>query len=159
MPGSFSRRRLLTSSAIGSLSWMLPKPIAGAPFPIRLRKAPPYESLFAYIEPGHDEFAAEKRAADITAHLERLPQTRSLPLGGNFQGFSPLPARYRPLAADIAQAEFDPTNTHFAEGLEKWLDSLGDIRNARYFVLPGDRVRYEVASSGPAGLQYRVGVW
>jgi len=159
MPGSFSRRRLLTSSAIGSLSWMLPKPIAGAPFPIRLRKAPPYESLFAYIEPGHDEFAAEKRAADITAHLERLPQTRSLPLGGNFQGISPLPARYRPLAADIAQAEFDPTNTHFAEGLEKWLDSLGDIRNARYFVLPGDRVRYEVASSGPAGLQYRVGVW
>src|SRR5947208_3292540 len=113
MPGSLSRRQLLRSAALGSCSalgsfcWMLPRALAGAPFPIRLRKAPPYESLFAYLEPGHDEFAVEKRAAEITAHLDRLPQTRRLPLAPHFQGISPLPARYRPVATDIARAEFD----------------------------------------------------
>ena len=159
MPGSFSRRQLLQSAAAGSLAWMLPKPGAGAPFPIRLRKAHPYESLFASIEPGQDEFVVEKRAAEITALLEKLPQTRTLPLGGDFRGVSPLPARYRPVATDVSRAEFDLSNTRFAEGLEKWLLSLGTIRSARFFVLPHDRVRYEIASSGPAGLQYRVGAW
>src|ERR1044071_1972675 len=128
MPGAFSRRQLLRSAALGGLCWMLPKPAAGAPFPIRLRKAHPYESLFASIEPGHDEFTAEKRAAEITIHLEKLPQTRRLPLGLSFHGISPMPATYRPVAPDVSRAEFDLTNTRFAEGLEKWLDSLGSIR-------------------------------
>lgn len=45
------------------------------------------------------------------------------------------------------------------ETLRNWLASLGKIRDARYFVLPGDRVRYEIASETAAGLEYRVGLW
>src|SRR5207248_10909942 len=52
-------------------------------------------------------------------------------------------------------AEFDHGNTDFETGLQKWIDSLGEIRAARFFVLPGDRIRYEIASPGA----YRVGVW
>ena len=65
----------------------------------------------------------------------------------------------RPVAADIACAKFDAADMRFSEGLEKWIDSLGTVRSARFFVLPRHRVRYEIASSGPDGLQYRVGTW
>jgi tetratricopeptide (TPR) repeat protein len=156
---SLSRRRFLEAAAAGSLAWLLPEPAGAIPFPTKPRKPPPYESLFACIEPGHDEFAGEKRAAEITAHLEKLPHLRKLPLSPDFQGTSPLPARYHRVAEDVARAEFDPAATNFAEGLEKWLDSLGSIRASRFFVLPGDRVHYEIASAGPGGLQYRVGAW
>src|ERR1041385_531082 len=103
MPGSLSRRRLLQSAAAGALAWSLPEPAAcgaPAPFPIRLRRNLPYESLFAYIQPGNDEFAGEKTAAEITAHLEKLLQVRGLPLSPDFRGVSPLPAQYRSVATD-----------------------------------------------------------
>jgi tetratricopeptide (TPR) repeat protein len=158
--GSLSRRRLLQGAAAGPLYWILPRPpLIGAPFPIRLRKSHPYESLFASIQPGHDEFAGEKDAVEITAHLDRLLQTRQLPLTGTFRGLSPLPAHYERVADDIARAKFDAKDTRFSEGLAKWVDSLGSVRSARFYVLPRDRVRYEIASSSQGKLQYRVGTW
>jgi hypothetical protein len=133
--------------------------VRAAPLPDGRVKAHPYESLFAYIEPGHDEFGSEKQAAEITAHLERLPRTRILPLDIGFQGASPMPVRYRAVAEGVAQAEYDLLDQNFQTGLAKWLAGLGEIRSARFFILPGDRVRYEIASSGTDGLHYRVGAW
>src|SRR5579864_5052561 len=121
MSRSLSRRRLLGNAFAGTLAWMAPKPAAGTAFPVQLRKRHPYESLFASIQPGRDEFAGEKTAAEITAILEELPRTRTLPLTPDFRGISPFPASYRQAASDVSCAEFDRTDTRFAEGLQKWI--------------------------------------
>jgi tetratricopeptide (TPR) repeat protein len=154
-----TRRRFFESAAVAGLCWTLPKSVLADPFPVRFRKSHPYESLFKFIEPGHDEFAAERQASQITAHLDAIFETRALPLHNDFEGASLLPVRYRVVEEGVALAEFDPKDRRFEQGLKKWLDSLGQIRNARFFVLPKDRVRYEIASSGRDGLQYRVGFW
>ncbi len=107
------------------------------------------------IEPGLDDFPLEKEASEIAAHLKTLPAARSLPLAPDFRGASPLPLRYVPVAENVSRAEFDPSDTSFDAGLKKWLDSLGEIRGARFFVLPDDLVRYEIAAGG----RYRVGLW
>lgn len=160
MPGSISRRRILRGAAAGALAWILPDPrVTAAPFPIQLRKSHPYESLFACIEPGRDEFAGEKAAAEIKAQLDKLLRQRGLPLARDFRGVSPLPSSFRSVAADVSRAVFDTADLRFSEGLQKWIDSLGHVRRARFFVLPGDRVRYEIASSSSANLHYRIGMW
>ena len=45
------------------------------------------------------------------------------------------------------------------ESLRAWADRRGQIRSARFFVLPGARVRFEVALAGPAGPEYHTGIW
>src|ERR1041385_226741 len=153
MAGPVTRRRILQGAVAGTLAWMLPQPaLTAAPFPIRLRKKLPYESLFEFIEPGHDEFAGEKTAAEITGHLDQLLKVRSLPLAPNFRGESPLPIQYKPVSDDVSLATFDAARLglsegRFSDGLEKWIESLGSVRDARFYVLPGERVRYEIASS------------
>ena len=52
-----TRRRFFETSAAAGLSWVLPKSAFADPFPVRFRKPLPYESLFEFIESGHDEFA------------------------------------------------------------------------------------------------------
>jgi tetratricopeptide (TPR) repeat protein len=106
----FARRDFLTS--LGALAWSPPKALLAAEFPVRFRKPNPYESLLPLVEPGQDEFLVEKEAAEITARLEQLFKTGSLPLEG-------------------------------------------PIQKARFFVLPGGRVRYEAKGEG----SYRVGTW
>ena len=103
-----------------------PRHCTAAPFPVRFRKPAPYESLARYIGPDADDFPAEKTAMEIAETLRSLPETRALPLAPGFHGFSPLPARYKPVAPDCFEAEFD--STPYA-GLEKWLDSLGPVRS------------------------------
>ena len=139
-----TRRIFLEIIAAAGLWSLLPNRLRAIPLPVRRVKSQPYESLFAYIEAGHDEFASEKRAAEISAHLERLPQTRSLPLSSGFQGGSPLPVRHHVVADGIFRAEFDTLDRQFEKGLAKWLESLGTVRSARFFVLPNNRVRYEI---------------
>ncbi|MCU1235831.1 MAG: repeat-containing protein [Candidatus Solibacter sp.] len=136
-------------------------PVRGlpAPFPFRVRKPAPYESLFKYIEPGSDEFAVEKQAAEIAALLNRMPDTGALPLAPDFRGTSPLPARYREVDDGVYEAEFDQDDGPFEGGLRKWLDSLRTIRRARFEVLPEGRVRFEVSSAVNDELHYRVGMW
>lgn len=129
------------------------------PFPVRFRKEHPYQGLFTFIEPGHDAFAIEKNAGEITSHLDKLLQKRALPLSADFRGISPMPLRYQVIASGVLRAEFDAADKHFEPGLTQWIDSLGAIRTARFFVLPKNLVRYEIASSGPEGLRYRVGQW
>ena len=77
-------------------------------------------------------------------------QGQALPLASDFAGTVPLARRYRPVGEGVAEAEFG-AETDF----QKWIASLGRIRRARFFVLPDNLVRYEIASDGG----YRVGSW
>ncbi len=58
------------------------------------------------------------------------------------------------MSEGLAEAEFGSSEP-FVTGLRKWIDSLGQVHRASFFVLPEDRVRYEVKSKGA----YRVGLW
>ena len=107
------------------------------------------------FESAPEDFPLEKEALQIAAHLKRLPETRTLPFAPAFHGISPMPSRYLSLAEGVSKAEYDPARTNVAEGLEQWLDSLGPIRAARFFILPDDVIRFEIASAD----RYRVGVW
>ncbi|MGD5759399.1 hypothetical protein QUT75_22610, partial [Xanthomonas citri pv. citri] len=103
--------------------------------------------MFPHIEPGLDDFKAEKQAMEIEARLNALPQRHQLPLAPDFKGLSPMPVRLRSIAPDVLQAEFDNNDYGFQGGLDRWLTSLGQIERSRFFVLAGNRVRYEIASS------------
>ena len=155
------RRQFLLGAALGGFTWRLPELAKAAPFPVRTPRTYPYEHLFSFIEPGHDEFTGEKTAAEIAGALDKLMATRALPLDPAFRGVSPLPTQYRTVAPDVSAAEFDRAAAkNFSDGLASWLDSLGTVRTARFFVLPRDRVRYEIAGTSVEGrLQYRVGLW
>jgi tetratricopeptide (TPR) repeat protein len=148
-----NRRQFIGTLAATSL--LRPRHCAAAPFPVQFRKASPHEALASYIPPGSDEFPQEKTAMEIISVLERLSETRTLPVAADFRGRSPLPSRYRPIASDTFEAEYASTDSSFEDGLKKWVDSLGVIRAARYFVLPDDVVRYEIESAH----EYRVGFW
>ncbi len=115
----------------------------------------PYGALLRDIEPGHDEFPLEKEAFEIASHLKRFAETRTLPCARGMKGISPLPVRYVSIAEGVSKAEYDSSPSDIAAGLARWLDSLGHIRAARFFVLPDDIIRYEISSAG----QYRVGLW
>ncbi len=159
MARRLTRRQLLSGAAAAGLWRTRPPPPAGPPWPVRFRRPNPYEALARFIEPGHDEFAGEKHAAEVTARLERMIQSRELPLAADFHGLSPLPARYQPVTGGVAEAEFDSSDHRFAAGLRDWVESLGRVRRAAFFALPRDLVRYEVAGEGPHGVEYRVGFW
>jgi Flp pilus assembly protein TadD len=107
------------------------------------------------FEAAPEEFPLEKQALQIAALLKKLPETRTLPFAPGFYGISPMPSRYLNLAEGVSIAEYDPARTDVAAGLVQWLDSLGPVRAARFFVLPNDTVRFEIASAD----RYRVGVW
>ena len=135
-----TRREFLAAVAAAQISWP-----GAAAVPLGPR----------YVDADADEFACEKAAKQIEANLARLLETRSLPLAAGFQGGSPLPSRWRTVAEGIQRAEYNAANRGFSEGLRAWIESLGPVRSANFYALPGDRVRYEIASSGA----YRVGLW
>jgi tetratricopeptide (TPR) repeat protein len=126
-----NRRQFLGTLAVAGFA--VPRHSAAAPFPVHFRKASPFESLAQYIAPGHDEFAGEQAAMAVTERLRKL----TVP-----------PARhYREAAPGFFDAEFETGQALTpAEG-----------PTPRYFVLPNDRVRYEIQSTTAAGLEYRVG--
>ena len=115
----------------------------------------PYGSALRRIDADADDFACEKAAKTIEGHLSRLLTTRSLPLASGFQGTSPNPVSYTAVAEHVESAEFNTSDTAFADGLRKWIESLGQVKTANFYALPDDRVRYEIASPG----EYRVGLW
>ena len=173
-----TRRHFLGAAASASLycandSWKLraltslpgASPVLqSTPFPVHFRERPQYESLAPYIEPGHDGFPIEKDAGEITALLSRLAESRVLPLSADFQGHSPLPARYQEVAKGVYHAEFEQNqliggSSDYQKALLQWLDLFGRIRAARFFLLPNNRVRYEISSEDISGLHYRVGHW
>jgi tetratricopeptide (TPR) repeat protein len=123
-------------------------------YPARPPKPNPYESVLALIEAGTDEFPFEKQAQDIESRLSAMLSGQALDLPADFAGTSPMPRRYHPAGENVAEAEFAPDGD-FQSGLTQWISSLGRILRARFFVLPGHVVRYEIASEGA----YRVGSW
>src|SRR5579871_6154381 len=125
-----------------------------ARLPVHLPKPSPYEKLLAYAEPGSDEFPFEKEALQIEERLRTLLRGQALPRSENFRGTSLMPVRYRPVGDGVSEAEFGG-NQEFQVGLDRWIASLGPVRRASFFVLPGNVVRYEIAT----GLAYRVGYW
>ena len=132
-------------------------------FPIQFRKQPPYESLIPYIQPGSDRFVGEKEAAEINSHLSSLVHNRALPISGQFHGHSPVPKQYSRITEGVQRAEFDSEElasaSDYQPALLRWLDLFGQVRNARFFVLPDSHVRYEIASEDAGGFHYRVGRW
>jgi hypothetical protein len=155
---SLTRRQFLSIPAT-TLLWPPPGYAAPAPYPVRFRKTSPYEAVFGKIAPGNDEFPEEKQASEVESLLNALPRTRSLPLANGFTGRSPMPVRLKQISQDVFEAEFDSNSFNFEAGLRDWLNSLGTVRQCRFFVLPGERFRYEIASSNETRLEYRVGHW
>jgi tetratricopeptide (TPR) repeat protein len=115
----------------------------------------PWDALLRDIEPAADEFPLEKQAFEIAAQLKRLPETGALPFAQNLRGVSPMPVRYKPAGEGVSTAEYGGSGAAIAEGFKRWLDSIGPIRAARFYVLPDDAVRFEIAS----GNTYRTGMW
>lgn len=147
-----TRRKFLGSIAFCAVADS--RAVAFGPHPVHLSKSTPYSSVLTHVEPGTDEFSFEKEARDIESHLRAMIRSRSLPLDRDFQGVSPFPTRYRTIGEGVAEAEFGSLEP-FSHGLSKWIDSLGQVQRASFFVLPANQVRYEIKSEAA----YRIGVW
>jgi tetratricopeptide (TPR) repeat protein len=131
---------------------------ASAPFPVKFRQEPPYASVMQLAEPGHDEFPGEKTAMEIESRLASALATGDPPLAAGCSGSSPAPSRYRPIAPDVAAAVFDFGGDPIA-GWKQWRASLGAVRRAAFYSLPGDLVRYDVRSRNAGRIEHRVGIW
>ncbi|HCC59142.1 MAG TPA: hypothetical protein DEQ47_18145 [Solibacterales bacterium] len=116
---------------------------AATPFPVVLRQAPPYQALLGMALPGTDEFPGEKAALEIESALLAQLRSGSLPLENPR-------VRYEAIAADVERGVFG------TEGAP-WLDALGVMEAARFFVLPENTVRYEIKSRAAGKWAYRVG--
>ncbi len=146
-----NRRRFIgTAAAAAWLARASPSPDGPA-----IHSHSPWEALLREIEPGAEEFPQEKQAFEIAAHLKRIPETRALPFTPGLQGISPMPVRYKPTGDGVSTAEYGSPGAAIAEGFTRWLDSLGPIHAARFYVLPDNIVRFEIA----AGKTYRTGLW
>lgn len=104
---------------------------ASAPFPVKFRQQPQYFPALSFVEPGSDEFPGEKIAMETEARLREAMRTGQIPSD----------------SAEILAA------------WREWRDSLGKVRDARFFRLPGDRVRYVIRAERGGRLEYRTGHW
>ncbi len=156
MKEGFSRREFLFSAAaLPALTCL-----AGAPaFADEPRHDPPYLALEKFVLPGNDEFPEEKTALHIVESLGKALRSMELPMGVSLQGSSPCPKSYRSLAHDLEEAVYEVSDTGVREGWKRWIQLLGNIRRAQFYVLPDGIVRYEVASERDGKLLYRVGQW
>jgi tetratricopeptide (TPR) repeat protein len=126
---------------------------------VQLRQQPPWAAVLAYVEPGLDEFPGEKTAMEIEERLLAAVEGAELPLAGDCRGVSPAPREYRDIAPDVAAAVFDTNRSDIAAGWREWRRSLGTIRRARFYSMPGGFVRYEIGSEKPGRLEHRIGSW
>jgi len=110
---------------------------------------PPYLKLKKFIEPGNDEFPGEKAALALKAKLSDALKSKELAHAAVG------PTSYKRLAPDLAEGVFTGT----PRGWREWVESLGQVRRASFFPLPGNIVRFEVASEKDGELLYRVGLW
>jgi hypothetical protein len=138
---------------LASLGFTRPLDASPVRYPAHFRKPNPFDSALAHVEAGSDEFPFEKTAQEIEQRLAGMLAGKPLPLAAGFHGAPSMPTRYTRIAEGVSQAEFG--SEAWEPALAQWIRSLGTIRRARFFVLPGDVVRYEIASPGA----YRVGTW
>jgi len=110
---------------------------------------PPYLKLKKFIEPGTDEFSGEKSAIELKAVLHAALRS------GELADAAIGPTSYKQLAPDVGEGVFAGSPASWAN----WVESLGHIRRAEFFPLPGNTVRFEVASEKDGKHFYRVGSW
>jgi tetratricopeptide (TPR) repeat protein len=157
MKPRFNRRQFLTTSA-GLACW--PRFLGAAEvIPIVFRKPDPLLSERSLIEPGADGFASEEAAVETEAALARLLESKSITMSRGFTGQSPWPARWERVAGDVQIAVYGGNSSVAGEEIRRWVDSLGEVKTARFYSLPGDIVRFEIASRTNLGLQYGTGSW
>jgi len=147
-------RREFLAALAGSGLIIPSKGFSGGRYPVHFRKPNPYANIMAHADPGTDEFALEREAQEVEERLRAVLRGAPLPLADDFHGASPAPLRYKPVADGVLEAEF-AVGDKFQEGLARWIASLGEVQRSAFFVLPGNIVRYEIASPGA----YRVGRW
>jgi hypothetical protein len=116
-------------------------------------RAAPYLALKKYLEPGTDEFTAEKSAADLVKTLHAAVSTGHLPLAKSI-----CPASYREVATDLTEAIFTRHDSS-DNGWSNWLASLGAIRRAEFHALPGDLVKFEISSDKDGQVRHTTGHW
>ncbi len=135
--------------AASPLSW---------PFPVKFKQQPPFAAVMALAEPGLDEFPGEKTAMEIEARLAAALRSGDLPVAAACSGASPASSHYRQVAPGVFTAAFDGRGDP-GTGWKKWRDSLGQVRRAVFYSLPGDLVRYDIRSVKPDRQEHRVGIW
>ncbi len=121
------------------------------------RRARPCPDLRMLADAAADSFEGEKRGMEVERALGAMLETGRLPLASGFRGGSPMPSGYRDIGS-VRSGTYG-SEEGFAEGLARWIESLGSVRRAMFHALPGDLVRFEISSSGPSGLEHRVGNW
>ena len=131
---------------------------ASAPFPVKFKQEPPYAALLALAEPGHDEFPGEKTAMEIERRMASALATGDPPLAAGCSGSTPAPSRYRNIAPGVDAAVFEGVGDPVA-GWQKWRASLGTVRRAAFYSLPGDLVRYDIRGRSGRRYEHRVGIW
>lgn len=155
MRNKVNRRQFLSASAAAFLA----KPgHAAAPFPVKFRQQPPYASALSMVEPGLDEFPGEKIAMAIESALSDSIRTSRLPLAPTAKGRSPFAREYKPVANDVNVAVYGG-DSDLATGWSRWRESLGTVRDARFYSLPQNLVRYTIRSEKGGQLEFRVGMW
>lgn len=95
---------------------------------------------------------------EIEARLRTALRNGDLPCAAGCRVVSPAPSQYRDVAPGVAEAVFNGPGDA-AAGWRKWRDSLGEIRAARFYSLPGDLIRYDIRSRNRGRLEHRVGWW
>ena len=156
----WTRRGFLGASAVAGFTWLWPtcSQAAPLPFPVRYRKASPYESLRTLIKAGNDVFTVEAEAAACAERWNRALVAGSVALAEDFRGSTPLPTRYKQIEGNVSlaefnKAEFDKTDRAFANWLKTWIARLGEIHSARFFTLSGNRLRFHgVIDDGLGGV-------
>jgi len=150
------RREFLAACA--AAPWLSRCAHAASPFPVKFKRQSPDAAVMAFAEPGTDEFPGEKTAMEVETRLAAAIQTGELPLAAGCTGASPMPAEYRSVASDVALARFDGRPDP-ATGWTLWRASLGTVRRARFYALPGGLLRYDIRSENAGELQHRIGIW
>ena len=150
----FPMRRREFLAALAALELLPSRSSGSIRYTPRFRKPNPFDSALSHIQAGSDEFLWEKEAQKIEERLTAMLRGEALPLAAGYRGTSPLPLRYRRIAEGVSEAEFGDKEAP-DPAVAEWTRSLGRVRRAQFYALPGDVIQYEIASD--AG--YRVGTW
>lgn len=150
------RREFLAGLAAGGL--FTRRAHAYAPFPVKFRLASPYAAALECVEPGSDEFKGEKAALALEARLRAVVHAGTMPVAPGCQGASPAAQSYEAVAEGVSRARFG-AEEGIAEGWARWRASLGEVRSARFYALPGNLIRFDVRARRDGRWEHRTGSW
>lgn len=152
----WNRRELLRAFAAAGV--FTSRLHANSPFPVRFRQQPQYSSASQFVEAGSDEFPGERVAMEIESGLRAGVRGAEIRFAEGCGGSSPAASDYHAVAPGVSEAVFHRSGD-VASGWKQWLASLGEIRSARFYSLPGNLVRYDIRGKSAGRLEQRVGYW